>query len=253
MTDKFLLEKCKNLIRRPYVGNVSKKILFLSLPRCGSSFLCDIVTKHGQLGFPEEWFDQKFIETFSKNVMPLTDAAAISSYCDFVVHKSATANGCFSLNLQLPSYVWWLSKGINWIEAIGFDQVYFLYRQDKYAQVYSWAIAKKSNIWRKTTEQGKRELPEGVNFNVMSELLSHLLQFEWRYEQQIKAKVNREFKYEDFCQDIPSTIQIICKDVGVGFEPSRVQDSQYKIQRTDYDQTPLKQFRSFMQSKFRKF
>jgi len=231
------------------VKEINKKLLFLSIPRSGSTFLCDILSKHGDLGFPEEWFNPKFIEIFSQHVKPISSPKSLSTYCDFVVHKSATQNGCFSLNLHLPSYIWWLAKGIDWIDTIGFDHIYFIYRRDKYAQTYSWAIANKSKEWRKTTEKGHLELPKDVTFEFMFQLLSKLLHLEWQYETSLKSRVKRELQYERFCQNINSAVEQICIDAGVAFHADNLQDSKYKIQRTDYDQQLLAQFRAYMQHK----
>ena len=249
MSNDTLMSQCKSLVSRPYIEKVNKKILFLSIPRSGSTFLCDILTQHGGLGFPDEWLNPRFLEVFSKKVKPLTTPEALSKYCEFVMHKSATENGCFSLNMHVSSHLWWLTQGVNWIDEIAFDHIYFIYREDKYAQTYSWAIANKSLEWRKTSEGGKRQLPKDITFEFMFQLFGQLLRIEWNYETQIKPQVHRELKYEDFCQNIKGTVEQICNDAGVAFDPDRVRESKYKIQRTDYDQEMLAKFRAFMRSK----
>ena len=59
-------------------------------------------------------------------------------------------------------------------EVLDFDKVYFIGRQDKYAQAYSYAIAGKTNEWQQY-DDSKRQIPEDVHFY---SILDHLYDIE---------------------------------------------------------------------------
>ena len=243
------LDNFNLLLNKKDVTNIKKKILFLSIPRSGSTFLCDVLTKHGGLGFPEEWLNPVHINEFSKYIAPqLKGGSSLKEYCWFLLNKTSSENGYFSTNMHVYNYKWWREKKIDWIEELGFDHVYFISRKDKYAQAYSYALANVTADWRQMTEKKRGKIVKEVTLLKVLEYLKIILEQEMFYEQELKSYVQREFFYEDFAgEDLEKTVQTICEDVGISF--TNISESKYKVQRYNYDQSILKEFRNFMRTR----
>jgi LPS sulfotransferase NodH len=242
-----ILEKFKELNKKPDVQKINKKVLFLSVPRSGSTYLCDILSKLEIVGTPDEWLNPAYIVELPQQIIDLQSLKSIQQFAQFLVRKTATPNGVFSLNLHLSSHEWWTRNGFNWLELIDFDVIYFISRRDKYAQAYSYAIAHQKNKWRQTEDFSNVELVEDLQFHHILQFLTTILNLEKIYESNIKHLVHREFVYEDFCANLEETIQLIGKDLQLDIQS--IPQSDFKIQRKGYAQDKLAVFRSFMQSK----
>jgi LPS sulfotransferase NodH len=206
--------------------------------------LCDIINNHGSLGHADEWLNPSHLSFLPPDIC---DFAKFEDFLRLIISKSATENGVFSLNLHISQYEEWLKEhGIDWLQVLDFDKVYFVGRHDKYAQAYSYTIAGKTNAWQQYDDT-KRQLPDDVDFYSILEHTSMILKMEHFYEQKLKHHVHREFFYEDFTSDISTTLQCICEDLDVPFQG--VPESELKIQRKSYDQTALDEFRTFMKQR----
>ena len=236
--------KYLQLLRKESVYDIKQKVLFLSVPRSGSTYLCDMTNKHGSLGLADEWLNPSHLTFLPPDIF---DPSKFEDFLRLIISKSATENGVFSLNLHISQYEQWVvDHGINWIEVLDFDKIYFIGRRDKYAQAYSYAIAGKTNEWQQY-DDSKRQLPEDVDFYSIFDHLSMILKMEYFYEKKLKQHVHREFFYEDFTSDISTTLRYICEDLDVPFQG--VPESELKIQRKSYDQTALDEFRAFMKQR----
>ena len=244
-----LIEKLKIISKRPDVVDIHSKVLFLSVPRSGSTYLCDVVSQLGLIGQPEEWLNPAYIVELPPQIIDVKNTDSIFQFFDFIMKKSASPNGIFSLNLHLSSYEWWLRNGWNWIELIDFDLIYFIYRKDKYAQAYSYAIAHSKNEWRRTKQIVEVENVDDIQFHNILQFLTTILNLEHSYEQNLQQLVRREFAYEDFSSNIEETIHSIGKDLQVDI--SNIPKSNLQIQRKGYTQEQLVQFRAFMQTKLK--
>lgn len=242
-----IIEKLKSLQKRTLVKNIHTKVLFLSVPRSGSTYLCDVISQLELLGIPDEWLNPAYIVELPKEVIDLQNSESIQNFVEFILYKTASSNGIFSLNLHLSSHEWWIRNGFNWIDIIGFDVIYFIYRKDKYAQAYSYALAHHKNKWRQKEKIMKVEPVEDLSFHQIFEFLATILNLEYSYEKNIKPMVHREFVYEDFSTQIEDTIKLIASDLNIHID--EIPKSNLQIQRKGYAQEPLSDFRSFMQSK----
>lgn len=215
-TENLLLGYFKDLSSRSDfpVSDIKLKVALVSTPRCGSSMFCSVLQNTAQMGLPLEWFNMRYMQAYLQH-MQLGTNLDIPSYLDFIMRKSTSDNGIFTVNFHVEQYMELLKRGLD-VFSLGFDKVYYLHRQDKIAQAYSLLKAAMTDQWSAGTTAKNTFDENRIWSSQLLECLLNLSRQEDVYQEKIQAKTNREFAYEDF-RDISrsSAYQKILKDCGV--------------------------------------
>jgi len=196
-TDEKLYDIFASLNRKKNKTNATikpQKIAIISTPRCGSSLFCDLLANTGQLGDPKEWINMRYISAYSRYFK--TPNIDLGKYLKFVIEKTTTNNGCFSINFHISQFIEMHKKGFN-VFDLGFDHIYFLSRNDKLAQAYSLAKAQITDQWSSSAKPIKNITGKIPHSAILKSLL-HLTESEEFYHAQLKQHVTTEFVYEDF-------------------------------------------------------
>lgn len=194
---------------------ITKKIAILSTPSCGSSMFCNILRKTGKLGHPYEWFSDLFMRHYKeyfgiKEETPLD----LRWFLDFVMRKTTSSNGIFSVNFHILQYSQVLEGGFD-IFALDFDKIYYLYRKEKIDQAYSHTKAAITGQWF-PTHRGYSEPKGSITKEAVMILLTNLIRYTEYYEKTLQSRVDREFYYEDFsCLSSTTAYHDILADLGI--------------------------------------
>ena len=174
---------------------VSKKLLVLSTPRSGSSLFCDVLSRTGLAGDCKEWFNLRYIQAYA-SVMNESQVD-FNGYLRFVMEKTQTENGVFSVNVHVEDYVYMVKQQFDPL-AIGFDVLVQVSRLNKLKQAVSLARAWRTDQWTADSRSGiaaeKVDLPPAL----VASALHHITSSEQTYADNLKQFVQAEFLYEDF-------------------------------------------------------
>ena len=77
------------------VASVKKGLLVLSTRRSGSSMFCDVLSRTGEIGLCEEWFNVHYIGAYLQ-VMGKADVNMVD-YLTFVAEKTVRDTGVFAV------------------------------------------------------------------------------------------------------------------------------------------------------------
>jgi LPS sulfotransferase NodH len=193
-------------------GPPQKKIAIISTPRCGSSLFCDLLRNTQQLGDPKEWINVRYLAAYSKYF----DLQNIDfqQYLAFVIKKTTSNNGCFSINFHVSQYVYLKNKGFD-IFKLNFDHVYALSRKDKLSQAYSLSKARITDQWSAATKKVSA-IDQSIPTSHIFKSLAHIAESEELYEKDLKSKTTAEFVYEDFINLAETTaFEQIFNDCGI--------------------------------------
>lgn len=191
------LEKIfENLFKLPVSksGN-SKCLIIFSTPRCGSTFFCNTLRQYGDIGFPEEWFDDLHLRAFC-NVIG-KDWVDFWDYFSFLRNRTSSSKGWFSVKVHISQWAWLKSKGVD-IDTMPIHTACWLYRRDKLSQAYSFLKAEQTGQWQSKSRQKKNFNPDQVEPADVLRKVLEIAEMEALYKKEIKYLTSKEFAYEDF-------------------------------------------------------
>lgn len=122
-----------------------------TVARSGSSWLCDLVTSTGMMGYPDEYL-LDWPKQCLRNGLP--SSTSLEDYICFLLCERSTPNGVFaikgSLNELKPYFALFPDAPCVWLS-----------REDKVAQAVSWCRANDGGIWTRTafSPQGQGAAP----------------------------------------------------------------------------------------------
>lgn len=123
-----------------------KKYVLLSTPRTGSSALCNHLKAAG-LGAPSEWINPIHIDAVKRSLG--VDKINFSNYWELILLGTSNfKNRIFGINCHIDQYLNLRKTGVDFFR-IPFDQIYYLERNDKIAQAYSYQKSLQTGTWSK--------------------------------------------------------------------------------------------------------
>lgn len=129
------------------IRTIKKALLVLSSRRSGSTLFCDTLSRTGQIGLCEEWFNPNYMAAYMDVVKP-SHEFRIKCYLRWVACHSVGDTGVIALHTHV-------NQALNVKEFFGadlnmmtFDYVVRVCRRDRIQQAVSLAKALKTSAWR---------------------------------------------------------------------------------------------------------
>lgn len=126
-------------------------------PRSGSNFLCQHLSSTEVLGYPLEYFNWPGRRFFDDPDFPKDVAGQV----DKILTVGATPNGIYGLKIFAHQHDW-ISKEIDWLDALPDLRFVFLSRRDLLGQAISWARALQTGQYRSTQPVRQIEVFDGA-------------------------------------------------------------------------------------------
>ncbi|TMO64188.1 Stf0 family sulfotransferase [Pseudoalteromonas aurantia] len=227
------------------VTQITQKVAIISIPRSGSSLFCNVLEHTNQFGYPLEWICKGFMEGYQR-YFKIPDFN-ITSYIDYVMRKSVTKNGVFSIHFHVEQYTALLHSGFD-IFSLGFDHIYYVNREDKLEQAYSYAKAQITNQWSSNLKCDT-EIEGVLSKSLVFESLNSIVKSEEYYEQYLAENIDRVFHYEDFSQLNKTTAYSqVLDDMNIEYGSLQLSTFMQK-QRTIEDELAIKKLRAYLSVK----
>jgi len=238
------VEQFRDLDRRP--GRRSgplKKIAILSAPRSGSTFFCESLAATGLFGQPEEWLNPRRVEACRQ--LRGLETINLGDYLGYVLNKTTSDNGVFSIKIQIDQYKSWKEKKNYDPLDLRFDTVFYLYRRDKVAQAHSYAKAMRTDQWRSYFEPKPGSGDEPVARSATANALLSILAWEEFYETNLASRVNRTYCYEDIVSD-DGFVRRALEDCGIHDAPRLDGKPTTVVQRGKADLLEIEAFKRYI-------
>jgi LPS sulfotransferase NodH len=172
----------------------TKGLMVLSTPRSGSTLFCDVLTNDGQVGRCDEWFNEKCYSAW-REVVGL-DEFHLPAYLDFVKRKTTDpVTGIFALHVHIGQLIEISTKFSFAVGDMGFDELVWIYREDKVAQAVSLARAATTGQWKSGyTQEGEPDL----SMRNIAHYLFNLTDQDEFYRRAMSQHATMDFAYEQF-------------------------------------------------------
>lgn len=195
-TDELLFDKMVDLKQKKNnpLKKSDKKILILSTPRSGSTFFCDVLNNSGQIGECAEWFNMRYMAAYAK--MSNSTKLDFQQYYKFISEKSIGDTSVFAVNMHIEQYITMLNNKFD-VLSLNFDLVIYLYRKDKISQAVSLSIAQITDQWSSST-LAAQDIKGKLNVNHITKALTHIVESETFYAENLKKSTAIECCYEEF-------------------------------------------------------
>ena len=126
-----------------YPGDAPTRVSYVvcSVPRCGSSLLCELLCNTGVAGAPTEFFDPELMGRFRER----WGAPSDDSYVEQLLRRKTGPNGVFGMKAHWGQ----LYEGIPADPAALFPNLHYIHmrRDDTLRQAVSWVRAIQTNQW----------------------------------------------------------------------------------------------------------
>lgn len=131
--------------------------LICATPRCGSTFLCELLSLTGMAGIPNEWM-LPLTAPLAREMFGISAAFDDPDYLNEVAAKAVTPNGVFAAKLMWPTMQQLLagscesSPDAN-APLLGSSELRYLHisRDDEVQQAISLLLALRTDYWQKMT------------------------------------------------------------------------------------------------------
>lgn len=224
-TDEILVDIFRDLDGRADfpIDEIKKKIAIISTPRCGSSMFCDVLKNTKQCGDPKEWFNHRYFSAYGRfhKIQELN----FKTYLDFILKKTTSKNGIFSVNFHVDQYQHLLTNFRIDPLKLGFDYFYYLNRRDKLAQALSLTKALITDQWTSDTK-AVNDLPTAIPRTKVLEQLLFISRSEDFYQSNLQKYVTHEYSYEDFkCPNDTNIFSQVLAECGIPNFPGKWETS----------------------------
>jgi trehalose 2-sulfotransferase len=181
-----------------------------SLPRSGSSLLCDLLASTELAGAPTEFFDLNQMNEFKR----LWDVQSFDAYMDALVARKTSPNGVFGVKAHYHQLVD-AFRGRE-IEA-AFPNLHLVYirRADRVRQAVSFARATQTEQW--TSEHALPTDPPVYDADQIRGMIDWIEREEAAWERwfaSIRAPVCA-IVYEEFVEAVEPTLMAVLRFLGV--------------------------------------
>ncbi|MEM9785778.1 MAG: Stf0 family sulfotransferase [Pseudomonadota bacterium] len=145
--------------------------LLCTMPRSGSTMLCDLLTQTGVAGRPNSFFRPQSMANFAADwgVPTQTLGSFDQSYIDTAIAQGTAGTGCFGMRIMWQNNMPGLLKRLGalfpaastdlerFTAAFGELRFIHLLRRDKVAEAVSYAIAEQSGLWHRNADGSEME------------------------------------------------------------------------------------------------
>ncbi len=178
--------------------------IICSVPRCGSSVLCEALTHSGLAGVPTEYFDENLRQRFCEK----WNVEGIDDYVRCLKHKKTGPNAVLGIKAHVNQME--RSLGLSDLPA-GLPNLHFILvkRRDLFAQSVSYARAIQTERW--SSEQSGLNVQPEYNFDQLAKLKSRLEREygKWDAFFDRHSIVPLTLTYEDFAVDDESIVAAV--------------------------------------------
>lgn len=229
-----------------YKDDATKTYVLCSSPRCGSTYLCSLLTQTRRLGVPFEYvhFQNWAIKLARRWGLSASPETNLDDYFDLVKRYRTTPNGVFGLKAHASQALPLASKG-DLSRLVGPESVFIhLERQNLVQQAVSLSIAGITRSYESSTP-GLDVTPAYDNKSILKSL--QIIQQNHNAWQRFFVLNNISpltLVYEDVLQDPAGAVHKLGRHIGVDVSDFQPVDSIYKIQRTELNLAWEKQFRA---------
>ena len=127
-----------------FKGDINPIVSYMvcSIPRSGSSLLCELLCATGRAGAPTEFFDATLMKEFST----AWQVESFEQYLDALLRKKTSPNGVFGVKVHYGQFI----DAFGDADVTGlFPNLRFIYirRQDHVRQAVSYARAEQTGQW----------------------------------------------------------------------------------------------------------
>ena len=191
-----------------------------SMPRSGSSLLCDVLAGTELAGAPTEYFDRNQMEAFQRE----WGAPTVEDYLSALVSKKTSLNGVFGVKAHFHQLRDALGdRGLDDL----FPDLHLIYiaRRDHVRQAVSWARAIQTGQW--ASDHPVREGEPRFDPALLRDLLGRIEREErdWQRFFESRGAEPLRIDYEELTGAVNQTVLRVLAFVGVpvpdGFEPPR--------------------------------
>lgn len=229
--------------KSPYRNSPCKKIAIISTPRCGSTFICESLSKSGKFGDPSEWLNPRRMAVYARYFG--FSQLHLQNYLEFVMARTVTENGIFTLNFHIDQYMYWKDQNFDPL-SLGFDHIIYLYRRDKVAQAYSYAKALVTDQWRSTMEPIQTvEASKISNLQILNALNMQCI-WDEIYANHLAQYVRTTFCYEEVVNKPAEYFHDILMACGIDHDDICIFNSGLEVQRREEDQARIEEFHRYL-------
>ncbi|MEI8701083.1 MAG: hypothetical protein EOR99_19070 [Mesorhizobium sp.] len=132
------------------MSNGARGYSICTSPRSGSNFLCQNLSSTGMLGHPLEYFNWRGRRYFDDPNFPEDVVGQVKK----ILTMGATPNRIYGLKIFAHQYDW-ISREIDWCDALPSLRFIYLSRRDLLGQAISWAKALQTGQYRSTQPAGQ--------------------------------------------------------------------------------------------------
>jgi len=173
---------------------MSKSLLILSTPRCGSTLFCEALNSSGEFGIAEEWFNYDYFAAWAEI---MDKPFVLTEYVDFLQRKTLRGTGVFVLNWHVGQLIDMNQNYKLGIESMDFDKIVYLYRRDKVAQAVSLCKAVTTDQYRSYEEQ---QSPPNITLQGITSALNSIVSHDQFARGYLWKYIEEQYAYEDFCR-----------------------------------------------------
>jgi LPS sulfotransferase NodH len=189
-----------------------------SLPRSGSSLLCDVLASTELAGAPTEYFDRNQMEAFAQE----WQVSGLDDYLTALRAKKTSPNGVLGLKAhfhQLRDVL----EGRNLDAEFPGLRLVYVRRRDHVRQAISWARAIQTGQW--ASDHAAAATKPRFDATEIGRLIDQVESEELLWEQLFERRGEEplRFEYEDFAADpgpaVRSVLELVGVDPGAEYQP----------------------------------
>jgi trehalose 2-sulfotransferase len=199
--------------------DMAKQYAICTIPRTGSSLLCDYLRNARTLGEPGEFFNPKVIQDEYFNALGLpTDALPVERYVRWLKATYTSANGVFGFKIMYYQFEKFRSFPA-FRELFHDSRIFWLTRRSKVRQAVSYHIAQSTDHWIPQDERSKPLVAGRLafDFDRINALLGELIEEEqaWLTIFECLELDYRTLVYEDFVENPRAFIHELAEEMGI--------------------------------------
>jgi trehalose 2-sulfotransferase len=187
----------------------SVSVIVCSIPRSGSSLLCDLLASSELAGAPMEYLDENAIQAFER----LWDVGTFDEYLEALLDRRTSPNGVFGLKLlhgQLKEL-----RGRELADVFPNPRFVYITRRDRLRQAVSFARATQTEQWASDHPPPTR--PPEFDAEQVRHMLDWIERDErlWEAYFEHRAIAPLRIVYEPFVDAVEATVLRVMDYVGI--------------------------------------
>jgi len=190
------------------VSSLDGGFLMIATPRCGSTYLGELLNSTGRIGTIEEWFNYEYFMAWM--MVNGIEEFNLKDYLTWIAQRTAV-NGVFSLKWHVGQIAEMFKQFNVGIESIKWKRVIYLNRRKKIEQAVSLAKAIRTNQFRsyETPEQD-----DHIDLHDISFALERICQQEKYFYQLLESHTDLTYHYEELVADPVGQCNTILRALG---------------------------------------